>query len=232
MHAGGANGFVPNAELLYKCKSKSGDYHDEMDNTNFTKWLNERLLPNLPPGSIIVLDNAPYHSKQIDKLPTSNSLKETMQNWLHERNIEFEERCTKPELYQLIKQNAPPKKYLIDEIVRSHGHEVLRLPPYQCDLNPIEYIWNLMKQRVAENNVTQSEKEIEKLTRDALGSISADDWKREINHVDRLRQQYWENDRLQDLYTNELVISVGADTDDSSSDAESGISGVEVMDFQ
>ncbi|XP_045453649.1 uncharacterized protein LOC123662923 [Melitaea cinxia] len=161
-----------------------------MNNKNFTKWLKEKLLPNLPPNSIIVLDNAPYHCKQIDRLPNSNSLKETMKNWLRERNIDFEENFTNPELYCLIKRNAPPKKYEIDELIKSQGHEVLRLPPYQCDLNPIEYIWNLMKQRVADKNVSQSEKEIEKLTRDAIKSISADDWKTEINHVDRLRQQY------------------------------------------
>ncbi|CAH2090677.1 unnamed protein product [Euphydryas editha] len=58
--------------------------------------------------------------------------------------------------------------------------------------------------------------------------------KREINHVDRLRQQYWESDRLQELNERELIISVGADsesdTDSIFSDSESEISDVESMD--
>lgn len=62
--SGGENGFIEGADLLYKCKSSKGDYHDEMDNNNYTKWLSEKLIPNLPPNSIVVIDNAPYHSKQ------------------------------------------------------------------------------------------------------------------------------------------------------------------------
>lgn len=44
-----------------------GDYHSEMDANNFTKYIQEKLIPNLPTNSILVLDNAPYHSRQIDK---------------------------------------------------------------------------------------------------------------------------------------------------------------------
>lgn len=80
VHAGGENGFIDGAELLYKCKSKQDDYHDEMDKENFLKWLNERLLPNLPPNGIVIMDNAPYHSKQINKPPAMTSRKEEMRN--------------------------------------------------------------------------------------------------------------------------------------------------------
>ncbi|CAH2095353.1 unnamed protein product [Euphydryas editha] len=39
---------------------------------------------------------------------------------------------TKKELYQIIKVSLPPKKYIVDELLKIHGHEVLRLPPYHC----------------------------------------------------------------------------------------------------
>nr|XP_021195243.2 uncharacterized protein LOC110379770 [Helicoverpa armigera] len=128
VHAGGENGFVPGAELLYKCKSKTGDYHDEMDTINFVKWLNEKLLPNLPPNGIVVIDNAPYHSTQAEKVPYQTALKSEMQNWLTSQNITFNPKMTKPELYQLIKANKPEKKYIVDELSKEHGHEVVRLP--------------------------------------------------------------------------------------------------------
>jgi len=35
LHAGGDRGFVPGAELLFKAKSASGDYYDEMNHVNF-----------------------------------------------------------------------------------------------------------------------------------------------------------------------------------------------------
>ena len=30
---------------------------------------------------------------------------------------------------------------VIDNIAKKYGHEVIRLPPYHCDLNAIELIW-------------------------------------------------------------------------------------------
>lgn len=189
VHAGGENGFIPGADLLYKCKSKTGDYHHEMNTDNFMKWLNEKLIPNLPPNGIVVMDNAPYHSTQSVKPPTSASLKvEIMQQWLRENNVPFEENLRKRELYPLIKKAMPPKKYIVDDLLKRHGHEIVRLPPYHCDLNPIEYIWNLIKQRVDNKNIDQHERDIEKLTRDAINAITASDWKKEVNHVERLQQ--------------------------------------------
>lgn len=218
VHAGGENGFIKGAELLYKCKSNIGDYHHEMDTTNFKKWLIEKLIPNLPPNSIVVLDNAPYHSTQIEKPPTSVATKAVIKQWLLDNNIEFDERMTKSEMYYLLYINKPPKKYMVDDLLKEHGHEAVRLPPYMCDLNPIEYIWNLVKQRVADKNVSQLESVIEKLTRDAINSITESDWKKEINHVDRLRQKYWEDDHLQEDIESQLIINLQSDT---SSDSES-----------
>jgi len=39
LHAGGDRGFVPGADLLFKAKSASGDYHDEMNHVNFVKHI-------------------------------------------------------------------------------------------------------------------------------------------------------------------------------------------------
>jgi transposase len=35
--------------------------------------------------------------------------------------------------------------YKIDKILGEHGHEVVRLPPYSPEFNPIEKIWGLLK---------------------------------------------------------------------------------------
>ncbi|KAH9640050.1 hypothetical protein HF086_017611 [Spodoptera exigua] len=218
VHGGGENGFVNGAELIYKCKSNSGDYHHEMNTANFKKWILEKLIPNLPLNSIVVLDNAPYHSTQIEKPPTGVATNGAIRQWLLNHNITFDERMTKSEMYHLLHINKLPKKYLIDELFKEHGHEVVRLPPYMCDLNPIEYVWNLVKQRVANKNINQAEREIEKLTRDAITSISESDWKKEVNHVDRLRQKYWDDDLLLLQETNESQLIVNLSDTSSSSD--------------
>lgn len=105
IHAGGETGFIPNALLIFKSGTKSGDYHSEMNSENYEKWLREKLIPNLPEHSLVVVDNAPYHSVRVNPAPNSNSKKCDMMRWLTEKGILFSPTMLKPELYQLIKQN-------------------------------------------------------------------------------------------------------------------------------
>ena len=67
VHAGGSTGFIPGGLLTFKSGSSTGDYHDDMNSQNFTRWLREQLIPNLPEKSILVLDNAAYHNIQVDR---------------------------------------------------------------------------------------------------------------------------------------------------------------------
>lgn len=218
-HAGTEDGFIDGALLMFKAKQKSGDYHDEMNGENFIKWVNEKLIPNLPETSLVVMDNAPYHSMEETKAPNMSARKVQMQEWLTQNDIQYEQTFTKAELYELIKKNRPPKDYTIDNIFRSHGHEVLRLPPYNCDLNPIEYIWHLVKRRVADKNVEQLESAIERLTLESIASITKDDWKKEVNHVKRIEKDYFERELLEDDDNGpfSFIINIG-DSSSSSSD--------------
>lgn len=76
---------MENAHLVFKAGQCSGDYHGQMNRENFTKWLTEKLLCNIPENSVVVLDNAPYHSVLADKVPTKSSLKSDMVAWLSKK---------------------------------------------------------------------------------------------------------------------------------------------------
>ena len=53
-----------------------------------------------------------------------------MYEYLDTQNISYDSTMRKPELFVMIKMNAPPaKKYHIDELLKAHGHSVLRLTP-------------------------------------------------------------------------------------------------------
>ena len=84
LHAGTAEGWVDGTELVFRAKSSSGDYHNEMNTKRFMEWWTIQLLPNIPDHSIIVLDNASYHNGVVEKIPTKSSLncKREMQEWL------------------------------------------------------------------------------------------------------------------------------------------------------
>lgn len=129
------------AGLIFKAGLATGDYHGQMNEGNFMKWLTEKLLPNIPPQSVIVLDNAPYHSVLEEKRPTKSSLKGQIIDYLTKHNIDFDPKSRKMELYELLCCRIPKtdeKKYKIDKFLRENGFYVLRTPPYMCELNPIE----------------------------------------------------------------------------------------------
>jgi hypothetical protein len=74
VHAGSRAGFLQGEGLIYKAGSASGDYHGQMNSTNFEKWVGGKMLQNLSPSSAVVLDNAPYHNVQADKAPSKYSV--------------------------------------------------------------------------------------------------------------------------------------------------------------
>lgn len=84
-HAGTAKGFVPNCLLAFKSK-KTNEYHEEMNFETFSKWFST-MLNNLEGPHIIIMDNASYHSVQIQKPPTSANNKTEIIEWLVEKGI-------------------------------------------------------------------------------------------------------------------------------------------------
>ncbi|KAH9636305.1 hypothetical protein HF086_003272 [Spodoptera exigua] len=153
-HAGSEYGFINNALLIFKSQSKSSDNHDDMNSTNFLKWMNEELVTNLPERSLVVMDIAPDHCTQINKAPIMSNLKVDICKSGCKKKEYIEDPWTKAILF-IIKENKGKLTYVVltNELLKSHNHEVLRLHrPYHCDLNQIKKIWSPVKRRVAEKN--------------------------------------------------------------------------------
>ncbi|KAJ4430613.1 hypothetical protein ANN_19202 [Periplaneta americana] len=102
VHAGSSSEFIPGAYHSFKSKS-ANDPHEEMNAVNSKHSFENKLLPNIPQHSIIVMGNASYHSVQLNKAPTSASSKSDMQSWLRQNNIEYDPKATKIVLYDIIK---------------------------------------------------------------------------------------------------------------------------------
>jgi transposase len=127
----------------------------QMNSANFEKWVVEKLVPNLPPHVVIVLDNAPYHCIQVDKPPSAYALKSDMISWLRNNGVDYNATMCKDSLYKLIVPLKPKEKaFKIYRILSDYGHTVVQLPPYMCNLNPIELAWAKIKRIVTEHNVT------------------------------------------------------------------------------
>ena len=85
-HAGCARyGFIEGSKLVFRSNTgNTTDYHNQMNGEVFKEWFIQ-LLKNLEEPSVIVMDNAPYHSILRDKYPKSNWRKAEVQQWLNEK---------------------------------------------------------------------------------------------------------------------------------------------------
>ena len=70
-----------------------------------------------------VMDNAPYHSRRLEPVPTMSSRKQVMQDWLTSHRICFRECALKRQLYNLIRSSNFKPKYAVDEMARATRHE-------------------------------------------------------------------------------------------------------------
>lgn len=224
LHAGNENGWVPNC-LLLSCKNIancSADYHADMNHVLFEKWFQEQLLPNISPNSVIILDNASYHSRQINKKPNKSSKKGDMIEFMEKNSIEVpHEKVTKKSLLEVIDSRVKDipnvGKYMVDHLAEQNGHVVLRLPPYYCVLNPIELIWSQLKHGVRKNNVQPelSASVVEEVRRQ-VNNITAELWSSCVQHCIKVENCYQNEEP-----PSELIIHLN---DDSETDSDSELS--------
>lgn len=217
LHCGSEDGWVDGALLLSSknLKDCNVDYHDNMTSDMFEEWFRE-LIPKLHRNSVIVLDNASYHSRQIQKVPNTSSTKATIQKFLLEHDLFYEDNYTKGQLLEVLRTGDFKKQYHIDEQAKTRGLTVLRLPPYHCIFNPIELIWGQLKKKIRRRNVfPKFDSRVVELIRSELNNITPSYWRMCIQHVISVEKNYFDVARLD----NDLIINL-EDSDDSEDSIE------------
>ncbi|CAC5371480.1 unnamed protein product [Mytilus coruscus] len=106
----------------------------------------------------------------------------------------------------------------IHELASANGHEILRTPPYHCELNPIEMVWSYLKGYVARHNSSCKKKDIIKLFEEAKSHIDAERWAKFETHVEReFEEKLRKLDGIRDEDVDPVVIDM---TDDDSQDSQ------------
>lgn len=207
VHAGNEEGFVPNAELVYNPKTKKEDYHDNMNFENYSKWVTTNLIPNLPPRSVVVIDNASYHNVLEEAIPSTKNRKADIQEWLKKNDITYDDSMLKCELHQLVKLNRERfVKLKLDGIFNAHGHDVLRLPPYHPIFNPIENIWGIVKERVAKRNVSFKLNDVIVIAKEELSAVTPTEWRNTCAHAWKAEDELFQEDVKIDIEVEPLII--------------------------
>lgn len=188
LHAGSIDGFVKKGGLIL--------INSEFNSEKFENWIKTRLLPNIPPNSVIVYDNALTHSRQINKLPNQSTKNCDIKNWLSENSVQFDDKMKKRELLNIVKMCGIKSSYAVDNIIKNSGHIPLRLPPYHCQLNPIELIWAKLKTGIAKRNLNRNKEEFERLLSSSFPKIKSQYWQKCIRHVTKIEANYLISDKI------------------------------------
>ena len=67
--AAGKEGELADSRKTWWSNETTGDYHGNVTSILYEEWFEQHLLPNIPPNSAIILDNAAYHKRKVDEFP-------------------------------------------------------------------------------------------------------------------------------------------------------------------
>jgi hypothetical protein len=142
--------------------------------------------------------------------------KDRIQEWITSHGETFVEYMLKKHLIGTVYSIRPTyDKYRIDEM----GHTVVRLPPYHCELKPIEIAWAQIKHHIQMNNTSFKIKYMEQLFQQGFESVTADRWTDCVEHVTRVEAGMWRAEEIHDDI-EPLLMNTGQNS--SSSDDSAG----------
>ena len=121
--------------------------------------------------------------------------------------------------------------YKVDTMAEQNNCRVLRLPPYHCELNPIELVWAQVKHYIAMNNARFQRSEMAMLIKRGYETVTVENWKNYVEHVKHVEDEMWKADELQDDI-QPFIIRLGSTSESSSTHSTTGsmeMSGVEPL---
>jgi transposase len=139
-------------------------------------------------------------------------------------NIPFGEDLLKNDLKDIVdSERSKYDGYKIDDMAKAMGRPVLRLPPYHCELNPYELVWEQIKHNVGVNNTQFETNLMDKLIHEGFGHVTVENWRNYVRHVKEIEAKMWRADEIQDNI-DPLIINLGDDSSsaESSPSEESG----------
>ena len=98
-----------------------------MTANHFDKWFATKPFLNVPPNSLIVMDNGSYYSCHSDPVPVKSWTKQKMQDWLQAKGVEFPTNALKAELYSIIQRLKPTPRYVVDDMAAAAGKNLVKI---------------------------------------------------------------------------------------------------------
>lgn len=196
-----------------------------MNRENYENWFKTQLIPNLKKPSLIIMDNASYHSGLEQAIPTKSWTKRKLISWLEEKKIEYPSTALKDVIWKITSCSLPDKIYHLDKYVENFGHKILRLPPYHCQYNPIEMVWSESKRRFDSEilKTKYTDNDVLGTWSNALQEVTPIKWANYVRHTEKLIGDAWNVAKQWDAADIEpIIIAISNNDDDSSDDSDVG----------
>eukprot|EP00170_Pyropia_yezoensis_P003212 contig_13440_g3219 len=187
-----STGLLRDAGLVFIGKKKSGDYHGETNSATWLKRLEDKVLPRIC-GGVLVVDRALYHlARTEDTRPArANFRKAEFVAWL-EKHAAVPEDCghtwrrakTVAQMRLQAAKNRPAPRYLVQDLAARFEVSILISPVAHPELNPIEMVWGTVKMAAKRGNVDFHVTPLKALVEAEFEKITAYVWARyEDNEV-------------------------------------------------
>ncbi|KAJ2945253.1 hypothetical protein O0L34_g9325 [Tuta absoluta] len=203
--AGTEHGFLPNSYLILKDHNMTPEIYDE--------WITNKLLPNLPKKSVVVIGHENYNN-QLLNVPTAFSRREEIVAWLEKYQIPFDSKLHKIELYDFFRKNKD--KFIVyktDRHINDAGFTVLRIPTKHPELNPIVSILDSIKTVMKSYQDTDYIENIIKIEMDNISS-NANTWTKTFENVKGIEEIYLT------YFENEVSFNYNLHDDDDDYESE------------
>ena len=232
LHTMSEDGWVEGGLWTNVTKGQLADYHQDMNANAFEDYLRE-LCPKLGKGAVLIMDNAPYHTRNLFPMPTQSSRYDEMTVFCDENGIDYpvKRATSNRRVHDRLQKDAfwrhwvqrhvekLPIMYAAEAIASEFEVEILRLPPYHCFFNPIEMAWSVVKGDVAKKNSSEKVAKkldlVKELLNDSLNAVQKETFVNWVRHTRDKEKQYREADAIQVDRVQPLIIP---DNDDDSNE--------------
>lgn len=207
-----------------------------MNSTIFIEYMNELFAScqqkDPEKKFVFILDNAKYHRCEEgdpgNQGPNRKSLSQMNKDELISRLLrrgcpETKESLTKklkPVLYEMAQQDEYQGRLDVEVAAEKFGYNILWLPPYHPELNPIEEAWGLTKQHVALENDGSDFKKVKALILDGFAKAN-EAWPKLVRRTKQNEEKYRRIILAQQIVDKlEPIIIDVSDSEDEAEDGE------------
>lgn len=139
----------PQIRLIYTVTDGGVQFKQFINDFNsgaVLKFIKDTLLKSVSEPSVFVLNNYKHHCEEFVTLPNEDSVRKELYDWLDHFDVPYDPALPKAVLFELAQKytDLTRRMYVVDVMLREHGHTVLRLPDCIMKLTPASYYFDML----------------------------------------------------------------------------------------